>query len=97
MFINSRVKIACTVCVRSTKSIGIFRNGFIGRKRLLWIIVGIFAAILVITAIVILTAIVLKRKDNVSSTTTVTIKRTASMKTTTKKPTEVPLTTKHGG
>ncbi len=46
-----------------------FRNGFIGRKRLLWIIVGIFAVALVITAIVVPTTIVLKNKGNVSTTT----------------------------
>jgi flagellar basal body-associated protein FliL len=74
--------------LRCTKGIGIFRTGFIRRNRSLWIIIGIYAAILVITGIVVPTTIVLKRKNNVSTTAT------AAMKTTTTKTTDVPLTTK---
>jgi flagellar basal body-associated protein FliL len=57
----------------------IFRNSF-GRKKLLWIIVGI-SIVFIIAAIVIPTTIVLKRKGNVSTRTAVTIEITTTMKT----------------
>ena len=77
---------------------GIFRNSVIGRKRLLWIIVGI-STVVIIAVVVIPMTIILKRKGSELTTTNTTMEirnetaTTMYMETTEEKSTKAGSTT----